>query len=584
MTLERVLRAVAVLVAVSAVIDPVFLKSTQVRPTVVVAHAAASDRDLAARVAAALESTFVVSREDVAGAAAYVLTGSDVPEGWRPPQAAVVFAVAPDGAGSAVRVLDLKVPAQASIDSVAPIEATVSVDGSGDREVTVALLIDGLRLQEAKARVTGADTRITVPLTFVPARPGLARVRVEATAAGRDAAVADAVLGVTARVWRVLAFDGRPTYAATFVRRALETDSRFHVTTRIVTSRASAVHTGPAPVSLNDARALDAFDLVVVGAADALGASEAASLERYLRERHGAVILLPEGTDDPVLFRLTGQATWQEDRRPQPVRVDGGDAFTASEFLWPTLWPPLAAPLATFGQTDPSAGRRFPVWHMPVGSGRVVVSSALDGWRTRAGAAIGFSAFWRSTAAAVANATPPLVSVTLARRVLLPGQLTDVGVLTFSGAVPTARMRATSGAVSLVRLWPLSSPATSGGSDWQGQFRAPDVPGRYQLDVTTEGGASGAAELLVVDADGDDDGWVAPASEGDGLAAMAAAAHRGGVVPEAQLSALPARLAAAVTALPVQQSRHPMRSVWWLIPFTACAAGEWWLRRRRGQR
>ena len=102
--------------------------------------------------------------------------------------------------------------------------------------------------------------------------------------------------------------------------------------------------------------------------------------------------------------------------------------------------------------------------------------------------------------------------------------------------------------------------------------------------MTTEGGAAGAAELLVVGADGDADAWVAPASDGDGLAAMAASAHRGGVVPEAQLSALPAQLAAALKVAPVQQPWRPMRSVWWLIPFTACAAGEWWLRRRRGQR
>ena len=583
MTLERALRAAAVLIVVAAIIDPVFARFAQLRPTVVVTHAAASDRDLADRVAATLEPAFVLSRGDVPGAHAFVLAGEDVPEGWRPPPDAVVFAVSPGGS-PAVRVLDIRSPAQVSIDSVAPVEATVAVGGSGDREVTVALLVDGVRQQEAKARVTGNYTQVTVPLTFVPARPGLARVRVEASAIGRPVAVADAVLEVTERVWRVLAFDGRPTYAATFVRRALETDSRFHVTTRIVTSRASAVQTGPAPASLTDTRGLDAFDLVGVGAADALGASEAASLELYLRERHGAVILLPEGTNDPVLFRLTGQTAWQEDRRPDAVRVDGGEGFTASEFFWPARWPPLAAPLATFDQADPSAARRFPVWQMPVGSGRVVVSSAMDGWRARSGAAIGFSAFWRSTAAAVATVTPPLVSVTLSRRVLVPGQSTSVGVLSFSGAVPAARLRAASGAVSPVRLWPSSPAAAHGVSNWEGEFRAPDAPGRYRLDVTTGNGAAGAAELLVVGIDGDVDAWAPPANEGDGLAAMAAAAHRGGVVPEAQLAGLPAQLTAALNPAPRQQPWHPMRSVWWLVPFTACAAGEWWLRRRRGQR
>jgi MoxR-like ATPase len=32
------------------------------------------------------------------------------------------------------------------------------------------------------------------------------------------------------------------------------------------------------------------------------------------------------------------------------------------------------------------------------------------------------------------------------------------------------------------------------------------------------------------------------------------------------------------------QRRHPMRSAWWLVPFAACLSGEWWLRRRHGQR
>ena len=29
---------------------------------------------------------------------------------------------------------------------------------------------------------------------------------------------------------------------------------------------------------------------------------------------------------------------------------------------------------------------------------------------------------------------------------------------------------------------------------------------------------------------------------------------------------------------------HPMRSVWWMVPFAACVSGEWWLRRRQGKR
>jgi len=584
MTVERALRVAAILIAIAAVVDPVFLRSALVRPTVVVMQGSSPDHDLAARVTSALEPTFVVSRAQVPDAAAYVLVGADVPEGWRPPSAAAVFTVAPDNARLGVRVLAVDVPPEASIDSVAPVNATLHVEGTGDREVTVALLVDDVRLQEVKARLAGENTQVTVPLTFVPARPGLARVRIEATVIGYRAAVADAVLDVTARVWRVLAFDGRPTYAATFVRRALEADSRFHVTTRVVTSRTSAVQTGSAPASLSESRALDAFDLVVVGAADALSANDAASLERYLRERHGAVVLLPEGTEDAVLSRLTGQGQWREDRRPDPVRVAGEDAWTASEFFWPVRWPSLATPLAAFAQAAPATRPEFPVWQMPVGSGRVVVSSAMDGWRSRAGSAIGFSSFWRATAAAAANATPPLVSITMPRRVQTAGQMVELSVQTFSNAAPVAHLRDTADARLPIRLWPSDATSVGAARHWLGSFRAPDAPGRYRVDVTAETGRAGAAELLVVGVDPDGDGWVAPVAEGDGLAATAAAAHRGAVVPEARLAALPAQMAAALSTAPEQRPSHPMRSPWWLLPFTACAAGEWWLRRRRGQR
>jgi hypothetical protein len=27
---------------------------------------------------------------------------------------------------------------------------------------------------------------------------------------------------------------------------------------------------------------------------------------------------------------------------------------------------------------------------------------------------------------------------------------------------------------------------------------------------------------------------------------------------------------------------HPMRSMWWLLPFALALSSEWWLRRRRG--
>jgi len=580
---ERALRAAALLIALLAFIDPAFSRAGLDRPTVVVLHASAADGDLAAQVAAALGTDFDVTRTDAPAAAAYVLAGTDLPKGWRPPASAAVFAVSPDAGVPTVQVLQVVAPDVISVDSIAPIEVDLRVDGEGTRDVLVALMVDDVRLQQVTRRVTGEETRVTVPLTLVPSQPGVRRVRVEASMQGRATTVADFAIEVTARVWRVLSFDARPTYASTFVRRALEADARFNVTTRVVTSRASAIQTPAAPSSLTNTGALDEFDLVIVGAIDALGAAEAASLERYLRERHGAVVLLPEGNDRAVLARLTGQAAWQEDRRLDPVSVGAGDpgntdAWSATEFLWPARWPPLVVPLATLATKDQAPGR-YPVWQMPVGSGRLVVSSAVDGWRSRAGSATGFSAFWRGAAAALAHATPPPIDVAMRDRLLTPGQPAEVTVQMFARGLPVARVLDEAGGEWPVRLWPREASSSDAGGEWTGAFRAPDVPGRYRLAVTAGETATGAKEFLVVN-----DAPVRPRLEHDGLAALAASAHRGAVVSVDQVSTLPARIAEAAPPTPVRDVWRPMRSEWWLFPFTLCAAGEWWLRRRRGER
>lgn len=591
MILERALRATALAIAVLAFVDPALTRAALDRPTVVVLHGSPADRGLAAEVIRALEPTFDVSRIDIPNAAAYVLAGADLPEGWRPPNASVVFAVTPNSSAPVLRVLHIEAPIEASVNSVAPIGVDLQVDGTGDRDVTVTLTANDVQLRQVTHRMSGAETRAHVPLTFVPSQVGLVRLRIEAAMPGRDRAVADHVLEVNARVWQVLAFDSRPAYPSTFVRRALESDPRFKVATRVVTSGASQMQTSAAPSSLTDAPSLAAFDLVVVGAPDGFGETEAAALQRYLRDRHGAVMLLPENTQGVLLSRLSGQATWQEDRRLEPVPVTpeassipgSSDAWAAAEFLWPAKWPPLVSPLATLDRGPQGTATRPAVWQMPIGSGRLVVSSATDGWRSRSGPASGFSAFWRAAAAAAAQATPPVIDVRMRDRLLTPGQWADVSVGVFSGGEPAARVVGTSARDFGVRLWPADAFVSGSRREWSGAFRAPETPGRYRIEVSSGARANGSAEFLVVAHDGVD-APVRPALERDGLAVMAAAAHRGRVVPAGQLASLPSQLSAMAATSSRRERWHPMRSVWWLAPFTLCAAGEWWLRRHRGER
>jgi hypothetical protein len=492
--IERGLRAAAVLIAVVAWLDPAWSGTGTERANVVVLDTPAGDPALGTHIASMLGESFDVSRAEVPAPAAYVLAGRDVPTAWRPAPGAVVFSVTPEPTAKDLRILRLSVTEELSIDSMGLVDDELFIGGTDERTLTVALLVDGVRVQEVRQQVAGGDTRATIPLRFVAARPGVTRIRVEAGVPGRRPAIADASVDVAGRIWQVLAYDSRPTYAATFVKRALEADSRFKVSTRVATSRSSAIVSTAAPRSLSDTESLDSYDLIIVGAPEALGTSEAAALERYLRERHGAVALLPEGADGEVLRSLTGQARWNEDRRLSAVGVArDGNSWAAGEFLWPATWPDLVEPLAAFAVAESRSVPRHPVWQVPVGSGRLIVSSAIDGWRSRAGAALGFSAFWRSVAAAAADATPPVVDVQVPDQLVRPGQAMEIRVEVFTDTEPTAAVRDTGGVMSPVRLWRPVSGAAGSTRRWECAIRAPEMPGRYRIEVATAAYATGIA-------------------------------------------------------------------------------------------
>ena len=104
--------------------------------------------------------------------------------------------------------------------------------------------------------------------------------------------MADVVVDVRRDPLRVEFYDPRPSWATTFVRRALEADARFQVATLSSTSRGISAQTGGA-VPLDDPR-LDAFDVVIVGGLDRLSAADVRALDRYMRERGGAVVVVPD--------------------------------------------------------------------------------------------------------------------------------------------------------------------------------------------------------------------------------------------------------------------------------------------------
>jgi hypothetical protein len=315
---------------------------------------------------------------------------------------------------------------------------------------------------------------------------------------------------------------------------------------------------------------LTAFDLVVASTPEALSERSAASLETYLRNREGAVVVVPGEQNAPVLSRLTGVSTWTVERRPalETVTAQAG-SWTASEFLWPGRFPLGAEPLT--GCVSPG---RCAVWRVPLGGGRVIVSSALDGWRTQSAESSAFASFWRSVVGDEAAATPRPIEVSLVSRSVEPGAIVSARVeaIATSGAL-RAEWQNTEGAVQPVRLWPRKA------GDHAAEFQAPAVPGRYRL-VVTGAGHEARAEFIV----GEPGQHIDPVpASSDHLAAFASS-RGGAVIPMTELATLRARLSAAAPTTTHDTPSNPMRSPWWMIPFAGLLTAEWWSRRRRGAR
>ena len=213
---------------------------------------------------------------------------------------------------------------------------------------------------------------------------------------------------------------------STFVRRALETDPRFLVTSRVVTSRDASVDRGAPPPGGLDLATLSLFDAVIIGAPDAIAARDVDGLDAFLRHRGGAVVLLMDQAPDArPSARLTDVARWQtaEHDAPRSIRSEGPiSPLFASELVWPAELPVGSQALAV-------DDARPIVWRTPVGAGRIVVSGALDAWRFRDADAMAFDRFWRSLVADAANATPPMIDVSIAPAIVAPGERTTLSVI-----------------------------------------------------------------------------------------------------------------------------------------------------------
>ena len=468
-----------------------------------------------------------------------------------------------------VTIEDVAVP-PAQVDASATATVTLAASGAEGRETRIEIRDGDVPVGVTRHTWTG-ESPATLPVPWWPTRAGRRVLSVTATttAAGdapQDTRVA-AEVEVSDAAWPVLVVEFRPSWALTFVRRVLDADARFAVDAHA--ALAPGLATARGRLGLDDQRVAEAR-VVVAGGLEALTERDVVRFGRFVAERGGALVLVPDGpVSGPATRLLPGRWRPRLDREPASA-----DQLHASEWL-------LASDLAAGDLVLATRGDVPAIVSRPIGEGRLIVVGALDAWRYRAtpaptGAATAppFTAFWRGLIADLARGTGPAVDVRIGH-VAGDGEATiDVQARSLE---PRATWRASARLVCgeedlVLRLWP--QPRT-------GHFRARapwPAPG-VTCEVTAAIGGVGDARaaLRAPSVTRAEAGRIA-----DRLRAVA--------VSTGGINAAPGdvqAVAQALTALrspPVATPWWPMRAWWCGMVMGLALGGEWWLRRRAGAR
>ena len=559
--IANLVRAVAIVIAVAAFIDPVLTLDRPREAPFVLVDMSASSIDAIER-AFRQHSSAVEVRQPSADRVpcapgercAIVADGSvaaEVPEDVRS-----LSVIRPrNGATPNVSIQSVFVTSGQHAAAGAVARIVVSGRGvSGQR--TDLRVMDGDAVVGSSALDWKVDAAHTVDVAWWPIATGPRLLRVEAAAAPGESRRFDNAIDVGVNVIAdrlpVLVFDARPSWSSTFVRRALEDDPRFAVEHRVRVAPAIATSTANGRL---DSSVLDATPVVILGAPDALTASEVALIDRFVRVRGGTAIVLAERAPSGAAATLF-QGRWSEQLVAEP-EVTG--PLRATELLRPRDLGIGAVALTPV------------VIATPAGNGRIIVSGAMDAWRHRDADAAAFDRFWSAVAAEGAVLSERL-RVDFDDAIGRPGSRASFTVRYRAMTPPTA---VSASAVARcrdrsrnIRLWPAGSPTI---------FR-----GELPVDAAT----SCIVEIAINDVRTVSGIAVAgkpsrPINET--VAALERAARAsGGVVTDEDNLAVRLRDfgASARQAAPVQV--HPMRAAWWMLPFAGLLSVEWWLRRRKG--
>ncbi len=427
-------------------------------------------------------------------------------------------------------------------------------------------VIDGAAVVGSATHEWKSDGSASIDVPWWPISDGARVLRVEAVPADGEVTAIDnsieAAVTVHASRMPVLVFEPRPSWASTFVRRALEDDPRFAVQSR---ARLGPTLVEGTPSARLDATALQSATVVIVGAPDALSSSEVDLLDRYVRVRGGTLVLLPDRAPAGAASRLF-PGRWTEHLSSIPESIG---PMRATEIL---RRPAVDSTDVVLGS---SSG--LPTIVMSAtGTGRVVVGGAMDAWRYRDANEGAFDRFWRGIVVE-AGAQGAELGIQLRHTLAAAGTAVQFEVRSRHMQPPKsetvrANVRCGDGAAQMIRLWPQGEQGA-----YAGEWPVGDAS-ECQLYVSIAGGPSSSTSLAVVRAP--TRGVKATLANLERLVA----ATSGVSVVAGEEQKVGEHLRARAPASAVRTSTRPMHSPWWILPFAVCLAGEWWLRRRDGLR
>ena len=588
MTVTSILRASAFVVASVGVLDPAWTSQGKSPLPVDVRAASAADEPSAHDVRQRVRQVDDVAVDGNASAAAVVLVGTAAT-----PQSltsGIPVSVVTHADGPNVAVEHLALPRRLLTGLTTRIEAVVSAIGMAGATSRIRLEVQGIELAAIDHRWTSDREAYTARFEHVPPAAGAGVIRVSAGPLDNEVTTGDNQADVQAivedRKLRVLIHEPRPSWTATFVRRALEEDPVFEVTALARPSRGISARAGSPPEQLST-RALEQFDVVIVGRARrapseradrARGVLSAARRHGRVRARQAADRSLRclaarrtiRGGTSPDARRASRNESGHEGLRVRHRRRSlrrRGDACLAASTEGTCPW-----------RAKRVEGKRAVIVSWPTGAGRTIFSGALDAWRSRTDGEA-FGRFWKAliadaAAAGSARARSRARSRAGCARRARARQSTsapDRGHLDWKHdrvSTRPGRIVAADGGAWPVRLWPAAEDGV-----FDGHFRAP-ASGRLVVEISA--GAVTSSQPLIVAAGSRSADAGSPAS----LRQLANAT--GGVtVSTSDLSRLNSFLAGMTRPL-VMTAVHPARSTVFALTFITLLSLEWWLRRRQG--